>query len=183
LITEALTKLRAALPFPLLGFDTDNDSVFMNETVIAHCCTHNIEQTRSRAYQKNDQAWIEQKNGSVVRKLTGYGRPYRLRAPGKAPRLSHRRPSLPEGPPRHRALAGPPRWWAMRAMCRGRNDVAPRQWAVHGPAASRGSDARRKSDRRPVRSRCLSDFFARLALGQIRPLWVTPGCCEVVCLL
>jgi hypothetical protein len=74
LITEALTKLRAALPFPLLGFDTDNDSVFMNETMIAYCCTHNIEQTRSRAYQKNDQAWIEQKNGSVVRKLTGYGR-------------------------------------------------------------------------------------------------------------
>ena len=74
LITEALTKLRAALPFPLLGFDTDNDSVFMNETVIAYCCTHNIEQTRSRAYQKNDQAWIEQKNGSVVRRLAGYGR-------------------------------------------------------------------------------------------------------------
>lgn len=74
LITEALTKLRAALPFPLLGFDTDNDSVFMNETVIAYCSAHNIEQTRSRAYQKNDQAWIEQKNGSVVRRLTGYGR-------------------------------------------------------------------------------------------------------------
>ncbi|HGB4868614.1 TPA: hypothetical protein ACIVK9_002430 [Salmonella enterica subsp. enterica serovar Muenchen] len=30
--------------------------------------------TRSRPYRKNDQAWIEQKNGSVVRKLAGYGR-------------------------------------------------------------------------------------------------------------
>jgi len=74
LIVEALTKLRAALPFALLGFDTDNDSVFLNETVIGYCTTHDIKQTRSRAYRKNDQAWIEQKNGAVVRRLTGYRR-------------------------------------------------------------------------------------------------------------
>ena len=30
--------------------------------------------TRSRAYRKNDQAWVEQKNGSIVRRLVGYGR-------------------------------------------------------------------------------------------------------------
>jgi hypothetical protein len=32
LLTEVLTEVRKRLPFPLLGFDTDNDSVFMNET-------------------------------------------------------------------------------------------------------------------------------------------------------
>ena len=30
--------------------------------------------TRSRAYRKNDQTWVEQKNGAIVRKLIGYGR-------------------------------------------------------------------------------------------------------------
>lgn len=35
---------------------------------------HGIELTRSRPYRKNDQAWIEQKNGAVVRKLLGYRR-------------------------------------------------------------------------------------------------------------
>jgi hypothetical protein len=74
LIVEALVKVRAALPFALRGLDTDNDTVFMNETVIAYCSTHDIEQTRSRPYRKNDQAWIEQKNGAVVRRLTGYRR-------------------------------------------------------------------------------------------------------------
>jgi lipopolysaccharide export LptBFGC system permease protein LptF len=36
--------------------------------------TGKLELTRSRAYKKNDQAWIEQKNGAVVRRLVGYGR-------------------------------------------------------------------------------------------------------------
>jgi hypothetical protein len=38
------------------------------------CLGHGIELTRSRPYRKNDQAWIEQKNGAVVRKLLGYRR-------------------------------------------------------------------------------------------------------------
>jgi len=58
----------------LIGLDTDNDSVFMNQSLISYCGPQGIEQTRSRAYRKNDQAWIEQKNGAVVRKLVGYGR-------------------------------------------------------------------------------------------------------------
>ncbi len=48
--------------------------MFINETVLGYCRQNAIEFTRSRAYRKNDQAWIEQKNGSVVRKLVGYGR-------------------------------------------------------------------------------------------------------------
>jgi hypothetical protein len=74
LVVAALAKLRATLPFPLRGLDTDNDSVFMNETVLGFCQQNGIEFTHSRAYRKNDQAWIEQKNGSVVRRLTGYHR-------------------------------------------------------------------------------------------------------------
>ena len=74
LLIEALKAVGAQLPIPLLGIDTDNDSVFMNETVVEYCAYHHIEFTRSRAYLKNDQAWIEQKNGSVVRRFVGYHR-------------------------------------------------------------------------------------------------------------
>ena len=71
LIVEAIEQVRARLPFPLRGFDTDNDSVFINETVLDPCRRTGLEFTRSRAYRKNDQAWVEQKNGAVVRKLIG----------------------------------------------------------------------------------------------------------------
>jgi hypothetical protein len=62
------------LPFPMLGLDVDNDSAFINKTVVDYCKERCLELTRSRAYKKNDQAWIEQKNGAVVRRLVGYGR-------------------------------------------------------------------------------------------------------------
>ena len=56
------------------GFDTDNDGAFINQTVLNYCQQTGLEFTRSRAYRKNDQAWVEQKNGAVVRKLAGYDR-------------------------------------------------------------------------------------------------------------
>jgi Integrase core domain len=74
LIVEALSQLRTTMPFPLRGFDTDNGSEFVNEAVLAYCTESGIELTRSRPYRKNDQAWVEQKNGSVVRRLVGYRR-------------------------------------------------------------------------------------------------------------
>lgn len=74
LIVEALTRLRTTMPFPLRGFDTDNGSEFINEAVLAYCTDAKIEFTRARPYKKNDQAWVEQKNGSVVRRLVGYRR-------------------------------------------------------------------------------------------------------------
>src|SRR3954447_21449758 len=46
----------------------------MNEALLDYCGGAGIELTRCRAYKKNDQAWVEQKNGSVVRRLVGYGR-------------------------------------------------------------------------------------------------------------
>jgi hypothetical protein len=74
LLIAVLNELRQRLPFPLLGFDTDNDSVFMNETVRDYCAGSEVVFTRCRPYRKNDQAWVEQKNGSVVRRLVGYRR-------------------------------------------------------------------------------------------------------------
>ena len=74
LVVDALDHLRGALPFPLRGIDTDNGSEFVNEVLVAFCREQGIEFTRSRPYRKNDQAWVEQKNGAVVRRMVGYGR-------------------------------------------------------------------------------------------------------------
>jgi hypothetical protein len=74
LITVTVEEIRLKLPFAMLGLDVDNDSAFINETVVDYCKDRKLELTRSRAYKKNDQAWIEQKNGAVVRRLVGYGR-------------------------------------------------------------------------------------------------------------
>jgi hypothetical protein len=74
LVVDALDRLVDAMPFPLLGIDTDNGTEFVNEVMVAFCADRGIELTRSRPYRKNDQAWVEQKNGSVVRRLVGYGR-------------------------------------------------------------------------------------------------------------
>ena len=72
LVVETIDQLRAALPFVLQGVDIDNGAEFLNETFVRYCVSHGIELTRSRPYRKNDQAWVEQKNGSVVRRLVGY---------------------------------------------------------------------------------------------------------------
>jgi hypothetical protein len=74
LLTEVLTEIRKLLPFALLGFDSDNDSVFINETVRDYCRSDGIVFTRCRPYRKNDQAFVEQKNGAVVRRIVGYRR-------------------------------------------------------------------------------------------------------------
>ena len=73
-VVDAVDRLRGALPFPLRGLDTDNGSEFLNKGLIDLCREHGLELTRSRPYRKNDQAWVEQKNGAVVRRLVGYGR-------------------------------------------------------------------------------------------------------------
>jgi hypothetical protein len=87
LLTEVLNELRKLLPFTLLGFDTDNDSVFMNETVRDYCQETGVTFTRCRPYRKNDQAWVEQKNGAVVRRMVGYRRFEGLAAAAELARL------------------------------------------------------------------------------------------------
>ncbi|BCG82924.1 MULTISPECIES: integrase catalytic domain-containing protein [unclassified Mesorhizobium] len=74
LVVETLDRIRTGLPFALRALDVDNGSEFVNNRLIEYCLGHGIELTRSRPYRKNDQAWIEQKNGAVVRKLMGYRR-------------------------------------------------------------------------------------------------------------
>jgi hypothetical protein len=73
-LMTALTELRKMLPFSLLGFDTDNDSVFMKETVRDYCLRDGMELTRCRPYWKNNQAFVEQKNGAIVRRIVGFRR-------------------------------------------------------------------------------------------------------------
>ena len=65
---------RARLPMPLLGLDSDNGSEFLNNHLVRSCTQEELTFTRSRPYWKNDQAHVEQKNWSVVRRLIGYGR-------------------------------------------------------------------------------------------------------------
>ena len=78
LLTEVLSAMRKLRPFPLLGFDTDNDSVFMNETVRDYCAQAGVEFTRSariartikplgRLRRRIARAMVGQKNGAVVR--------------------------------------------------------------------------------------------------------------------
>jgi hypothetical protein len=74
LIVQGFAKVRSDLPFAMVGLDTDNDSAFMNETVLGDCQSHGLELTRSRAYKKNDPAWGEQKNAAIVRRRVGDGR-------------------------------------------------------------------------------------------------------------
>jgi hypothetical protein len=74
LVAEGLEVIRRQFPVPVLGIDSDNDSAFLNDTLLAYCQQQGLAFTRSRAYQKNDQAWIEQKNGAVVRRFVGYDR-------------------------------------------------------------------------------------------------------------
>ena len=79
LVVAGLEAIAKQLPFPVLGIDSDecrlrNDRVFINDTLTEYCADRGIEFTRSRAYRSNDQAWIEQKNGAVIRRFLGQER-------------------------------------------------------------------------------------------------------------
>jgi hypothetical protein len=54
LVVEGLEVIRHQFPVPIKGIDSDNDSAFINETLLAPCQQQKLEFTRSRAYQKND---------------------------------------------------------------------------------------------------------------------------------
>ena len=71
-----LDDVRARLPFPLRGLDSDNGGEFINHQLVRYCAAQEpvIAFTRSRPYRKNDQAHIEQKNYTNVRLWFGYER-------------------------------------------------------------------------------------------------------------
>ncbi len=73
-VQAALEEIRQALPFPLCGIDSDNGSEFINDHLRRYCRRHRIQFTRGRPYKKDDNAHIEQKNWTHVRKLLGYVR-------------------------------------------------------------------------------------------------------------
>lgn len=73
-VIEAIDDIRAVLPFPLLGLDSDNGVEFINGHLLAYCAEHHITFTRGRSYQKNDSAHVEQKNWAIVRQAVGYAR-------------------------------------------------------------------------------------------------------------
>src|SRR5256884_25033 len=73
-VLAALQQARLLFPFPILGIDTDSGGEFINEAVIAYCEQAHMTFTRGRPYLKNDQCFVEQKNGAIVRQVVGYDR-------------------------------------------------------------------------------------------------------------
>jgi len=73
-VRQALEEIQGGLPFDLLGLDSDNGSEFINWHLQGWCKQRKIQLTRGRPYKKDDNAHIEQKNWTHVRKLLGWER-------------------------------------------------------------------------------------------------------------
>jgi hypothetical protein len=73
-VIDGLQVANELLPFPIQGVDTDCGSEFINYELLDYCEENHITFTRARTHRKNDQAHVEEKNGSVVRRLVGYDR-------------------------------------------------------------------------------------------------------------
>lgn len=74
-VFEGIEKIhKYLLPFFLLGIDSDNGSEFINAHLLQYCKGNNISFTRGRPYMSKDNAHIEQKNYTAVRKILGYDR-------------------------------------------------------------------------------------------------------------
>jgi hypothetical protein len=73
-VKEETEGIRAELPYPLKGIDSDNGGEFINHQLWTWCRDHQITFTRGRPYRKNDNCFVEQKNDSVIRRTVGYYR-------------------------------------------------------------------------------------------------------------
>jgi len=73
-VFAAIKLARQRLPFPLLGIDSDNGSEFINDQLHRYSLQEEVTFTRGRAGKHNDNAYVEQKNWSVVRRAVGYHR-------------------------------------------------------------------------------------------------------------
>lgn len=73
-VTHAIEQVRLHLPFDMLAIDSDNGSEFINHHLVRWCASHKVDFTRSRAGKKNDNAYIEQKNWTHVRRILGWER-------------------------------------------------------------------------------------------------------------
>ena len=79
-VGAAVAEMRHALPFLLRGIDSDNGSEFINHHLWHYCTSEHIQFTRGRPYKTDDNAHIEQKNWTHVRKLLGWDRYNSLQA-------------------------------------------------------------------------------------------------------
>jgi transposase InsO family protein len=79
-VRGALRFAQQRLPFPLRHLHSDHGGEFLNHPLQAYCQAEGIATSRGRPYRKNDQSYVEQRNGSVVRRWVGYDR-----YDGKAP--------------------------------------------------------------------------------------------------
>jgi hypothetical protein len=75
-VMEQIKDVEAMLPFSILGFDSDNGSEFLNHHIFKYFLDRKypVQFTRSRAYHKDDNSHIEQKNWTHVRQWLGYQR-------------------------------------------------------------------------------------------------------------
>jgi integrase-like protein len=73
-VGTAVHHIRQRLPVPLREWHSDNGSEFLNERLLGWCRREGIRFTRGRPYRKNDQAWVEQRNGLAIRRVVGYDR-------------------------------------------------------------------------------------------------------------
>ena len=73
-VITGISVAQKLLPFDLKGLDTDGGSEFINYELLEYCERNSITFTLARTHKKNDQAFVEEKNGSVVRRLVGYDR-------------------------------------------------------------------------------------------------------------
>lgn len=73
-VIMAIDACGARLPYPLQGLDSDNGAEFINQNLKRYCEERRLTFTRCRPYRKNDQAYVEQKNWSVIRQVVGYDR-------------------------------------------------------------------------------------------------------------
>ncbi len=73
-VLKGLKNIRQSLPFKLKGIDGDNGGEIINYHMLRYCAKEKLVYTRSRPDRKNDNAYIEQKNDSHVRRIVGYGR-------------------------------------------------------------------------------------------------------------
>jgi hypothetical protein len=71
---NALSDIKKDAPFPIREFHSDNGSEFINHATEIWCAKESLPFTRSRDHQKNDNCFVEQKHGAVVREYVGYDR-------------------------------------------------------------------------------------------------------------
>ena len=70
-LKPVLEELLSLFPFKVHEFHSDNGSEYINQIVAELLTDLLIDQSKSRARRTNDQALVESKNGSIVRKLFG----------------------------------------------------------------------------------------------------------------